>query len=292
MQNNVAQSMSIGRYQQRHRELSESDSAELDTDLLICHVLNKPRVYLYAHPEQTLSTDQIAQLDALFARRRSGEPVAYLTGRSEFWSLPLGSSAATLIPRPDTECLVEAVLELYPDNRPCRLLDLGTGTGAIALALASERPNWDILALDLSPAAVELAQSNARNLGLERVRIAQSDWFSAVAGERFDIIVSNPPYIEESDPHLLQGDVRYEPRSALVAGVDGLSDIRRIASAAVAHLTPAGRLVLEHGYRQADAVAALLADNGFSAIESRRDYGGHVRVSIAQRSGGEHSHAG
>jgi len=283
---------SIGSYQQRHRELFDSDSAALDTDLLICHVLGKSRVYLYTHPEQSLSKDQIAQLNALFERRRNGEPVAHLTGRSEFWSLPLASSAATLIPRPDTECLVEAVLGLYPDNRPYRVLDLGTGTGAIALALASERPDWDILGLDLSQDAVELAQMNARNLGLERVRIAQSDWFSAVAGEAFDIIVSNPPYIEENDPHLQQGDVRFEPHTALVAGADGLSDIRRIASAAAAHLALAGRLVLEHGYRQADAVAALLADNGFSAIESRRDYGGNVRVTIAQRVSGEHSHAG
>ena len=283
---------SIADCQQRRTELPESDSAALDTDLLICHVLGKPRTYLYAYPEQNLSQAQLAQLDSLMERRRCGEPIAHLTGRSEFWSLPLRSSPATLIPRPDTECLVEAVLELYPQGSSCRVLDLGTGTGAIALALASERPDWQIIGLDLSPAAVELAQANARDLGLERVRIVRSDWFSAVAGEVFDIVVSNPPYIEEGDPHLQQGDVRFEPRSALVSGADGLADIRRICSEAAAHLSAGGRLMLEHGYQQAAAVAAELAANKFGAIESRRDYGGHQRVTMGQWAGGEVSYEG
>lgn len=276
---------SIASYQQRRIELSESDSAALDTDLLICHVLDKDRVYLYTHPEQTLTAEQAAQFEILFERRHRGEPLAHITGRSEFWSLPLKSTAATLIPRPDTECLVETVLELYPHNSPCRVLDLGTGTGAIALALASERPAWDILGLDLSPEAVALANDNACSLRLERVRIIPSDWFAAVAGEAFDIIVSNPPYIAESDPHLQQGDVRFEPHSALVAGVDGLSDIRRIVSSAPAHLVPGGRLLLEHGYQQAAAVAAELAACGFGAIDNRRDYGGNIRVSLGQWAG-------
>ena len=285
----------IASYQQRRSELAESDSAALDIDLLIGHVLDKPRVFLYAHPEQTLSAEQALALEALLERRRRGEPIAHLTGRSEFWSLPLQSTAATLIPRPDTECLVETVLELYPLNAPCRLLDLGTGTGAIALALASERPSWDILAVDLSDDAVSLAKVNARSLGLERVGIERSDWFAALAGQCFDVVVSNPPYIEQNDPHLLQGDVRFEPHSALVAGADGLSDIRRIISGAVEHLLPGGALVLEHGYRQAGAVAAELAARGFSAIENRRDYGGNARVSFGRWPGvgsGEHRHAG
>ncbi|MFT5034109.1 MAG: release factor glutamine methyltransferase [Bacteroidia bacterium] len=285
---------SIANYQQRRIELAESDSAALDVDLLISHVLDKPRVFLYAHPEQILSAEQALALEALLERRRRGEPIAHLTGRSEFWSLPLRSTAATLIPRPDTECLVEAVLELYPPNSPCRLLDLGTGTGAIALALASERPNWDILAVDVSYDAVSLAKVNARSLGLEWVCIEQSDWFAAMPGKRFDIVVSNPPYIEENDAHLLQGDLRFEPHSALVAGADGLSDIRRIIRGAVEHLVPGGALVLEHGYLQADVVAAELAACGFSDIENRRDYGDNARVSFGRWTGvgsGEYSNA-
>lgn len=272
-----------------------SASAALDVDLLICHVLAKPRAFLYAHPEYVLSAAQAAQLDALLERRRRGEPVAHLTGHSEFWSLPLKASAATLIPRADTECLVETVLALQLAQTRLRVLDLGTGTGAIALALASERPDWDITAVDLEVDAVALATDNARQLGLERVRIQRSDWFGALRGEVFDMIVSNPPYIEESDPHLEQGDLRYEPRSALVAGADGLSDIRRIIAGAGSHLTPGGSLVLEHGYRQAASVAAELAKGGFSSVEHRRDLGGNVRVSFGWRNetgDGGNTHAG
>ncbi len=272
----------IDRYQQRRSELLESDSAALDVDLLLCHVLDKTRAFLYAYPEYVLSSEQIERLDLLLHRRRKGEPVAHLIGRSEFWSLPLKTSAATLIPRPDTESLVETVLGLYPNAPGLSVLDLGTGTGAIALALASERPAWDITAIDLSPEAVELAKVNADSLGLGRIRILCSDWFSALPGERFDLIVSNPPYIEDGDPHLKQGDLRYEPHSALVSGAEGLDDIRRISVDALHFLKPGGRLVLEHGFRQAESVADELAKCGYTDIEARRDYGGNLRLTFAR----------
>ncbi len=271
---------SIASYQQRGRSRIDSDSAALDIDLLLSHVIGRSRSYLYAYPEYELDGDQCSQLDTLLERRCSGEPIAHLTGCSEFWSLPLKSTPATLIPRPDTECVVETLLQLFPQDQRCSVLDLGTGTGAIALALASERPRWDVTAFELNVAAVALAKENAQRLGLEHVCIVQSDWYSAATTERFDIIVSNPPYIEEGDPHLEQGDLRYEPRSALVAGADGLDDIRRIARDAGQYLRPGGILVLEHGYRQAQPVATELNRCGFEAIECRQDYGGNPRVSF------------
>ncbi|SEI67396.1 [protein release factor]-glutamine N5-methyltransferase [Azotobacter beijerinckii] len=222
-----------------------------------------------------------ARFAADLARRRAGEPVAYILGRQGFWSLDLEVAPATLIPRPDTELLVETALALLPAT-PAAVLDLGTGTGAIALALAAERPAWRLTGVDRVGEAVALAERNRRRLGLGNADFLQSDWFSALDGRRFDLIASNPPYIATDDPHLVLGDVRFEPASALVAGADGLDDIRRIVAAAPDHLAANGWLLLEHGFEQAGAVRALLAAGGFVEVHSRRDLGGHERISLGR----------
>lgn len=268
----------LAQWRSRQSALPDPETAALDIDLLLCHVLQKPRYFLHAYPETLLSADEAEQMERLLARRIAGEPMAYLTGSAEFWSLALATDPSTLVPRPDTELLVEWLLERNGTDT-VRVLDLGTGTGAIALALASERPQWQVEAVDRSIDAVALAQRNAVALGLERVRIYCSDWFSKVTG-RFDIVVSNPPYIEEGDHHLRRAGVVYEPASALVSGVDGLHAIRLIANQAPDYLACGGLLLLEHGYCQADAVATILADAGFADIETRRDLGGNPRATI------------
>ncbi|WP_183410199.1 peptide chain release factor N(5)-glutamine methyltransferase [Litorivivens lipolytica] len=277
--------MQIARCRQRRSEL-DSPSAELDVDLLLCHVLDRPRYYLYAHDDIELTGAQLRAFEALLARRAAGEPIAYLTGVAEFWSLPLKVAPSTLIPRADTELLVEWILEKFSAQTVLRVLDLGTGTGAIALALASERPKWQITGVDLQSAAVELAQANAQALQLP-VEFLQSNWFEAVSGRQFDVIVSNPPYIEADDPHLIGPGVAFEPHTALVSGDDGLQDIRQIANDSPAHLAAGGVLLLEHGYRQATPVAAILRDAGFSGVENRRDYGGNPRATWGRLGEGE-----
>jgi len=263
-------------------ELSTSESPRRDAEILLEHVTGKARTYLLAFGETLLTPEQEAQLAALLARRKTGEPVAHLTGEREFWSLPLYVSAATLIPRPDTECLVEQALARLPDG-PCRILDLGTGTGAIALALASERPDCQVTAVDVMPDAVALAQRNLARLGFSNVQINQSSWFSALAQHAFEMIVSNPPYIDEHDPHLSQGDVRFEPLTALVAANDGLADIEHIITTAREHLVPGGRLLLEHGWTQGAAVRALYSAAGYASVETCRDYGGNERLTLGKK---------
>lgn len=263
-------------------ELSSSESPRRDAEILLEHVTGKARTYLLAFGETLLTPEQEAQLAALLARRKTGEPVAHLTGEREFWSLPLYVSAATLIPRPDTECLVEQALARLPDG-PCRILDLGTGTGAIALALASERPDCQVTAVDVMPDAVALAQRNLARLGFSNVQINQSSWFSALAQHTFEMIVSNPPYIDEHDPHLSQGDVRFEPLTALVAANDGLADIEHIITTAREHLVPGGWLLLEHGWTQGAAVRALFSSAGYASVETCRDYGGNERLTLGKR---------
>lgn len=262
-------------------QLPGSDTPRLDTELLLAHVLEKPRSYLLTWPERELSAEQLTQFETLMARRQQGEPVAYLLGEQGFWSLALQVSPDTLIPRPDTERLVEVALELGP-QRPAQVLDMGTGSGAIALALAAERSQWQLTGVDRMPGAVALAEANRARLGLHNARFLLSDWFSAVAGQRFDLIVSNPPYIAADDPHLQQGDVRFEPASALVSGVDGLDDIRHIVSAAPDYLQQEGWLLLEHGWQQADAVGCLLTQRGFVEVQSWQDLGGQQRVTGAR----------
>jgi len=263
-------------------ELSTSESPRRDAEILLEHVTGKARTYLLAFGETLLTPEQEAQLAALLARRKTGEPVAHLTGEREFWSLPLSVSAATLIPRPDTECLVEQALARLPDG-PCRILDLGTGTGAIALALASERPDCQVTAVDVMPDAVALAQRNLARLGFSNVQINQSSWFSALAQHAFEMIVSNPPYIDEHDPHLSQGDVRFEPLTALVAANDGLADIEHIITTAREHLVPGGWLLLEHGWTQGAAVRALYSAAGYASVETCRDYGGNERLTLGKK---------
>lgn len=265
-------------------ELPDSPSPRLDAELLLAHALGQSRSYLRTWPEREPSAAQCAAFAALLARRRTGEPVAYLLGRQGFWSLDLEVAPHTLIPRPDTELLVETALTLGPGG-PARVLDLGTGTGAIALALACERPAWQVLGVDRVSEAVQLAERNHARLGLGNARFVESVWFSTLGGERFALIVGNPPYIAADDRHLSEGDVRFEPASALVAGEDGLDDIRRIVAEAPAHLEAGGWLLLEHGYDQAEAVRALFAARGFAAVESRRDLGGHQRITLGQWTG-------
>ena len=258
-----------------------SDSAQLDSQLLLAFVLNKERSYLLAWPERCIDSSQYQYFLELLARREQGEPIAYLTKQKEFWSLPLKTSPATLIPRPDTEVLVEQVLA-HHHQASLHCLDLGTGTGAIALALASEQPSWHIDAVDNNLSAVKLAKTNAENLQLTQVNIFQSDWFNSIDTQnRYDIIVSNPPYIDPDDPHLNQGDVRFEPESALVAGNKGLRDIEKIASQARTYFAKQGCLYLEHGFDQAGQVRALLKALHYQNIRTIEDYNGNDRVTIA-----------
>lgn len=260
----------------------DSPTAQLDAELLLAFVLDKPRSYLYTWPEKTLTTAQLNSFAALLERRKRGEPVAYLLGRQGFWTLDLAVAAHTLIPRADTELLVETVLQLADASAALNILDLGTGSGALALAVASERQCWQVTGVDRIEAAVALAQDNQQQLGLSNVRFLRSDWFSAVAHQRYDLILSNPPYIAANDPHLQQGDVRFEPLSALVSGADGLDDIRLIIAQAPEYLTANGWLLLEHGFDQAAAVRELLHLSGFTEVSSQRDLGGHERISLGR----------
>lgn len=262
--------------------LAQSESAKRDAEILLGFATGRARTYLLAFGETLLTPAQTEQLTLLLARRERGEPVAYLVGEREFWSLPLSVSPATLIPRPDTECLVELALACLPST-PCSMLDLGTGTGAIALALASERPDCQVTGIDLQADAVALAQHNAQKLAIGNVRFLQGSWFTPVAGQRFALIASNPPYIDEADPHLAQGDVRFEPGSALVAADRGLADLAAIVQQAAGFLQPQGWLLLEHGWQQGENVRMLLNAAGFIAVETHRDYGGNDRVTLGQK---------
>jgi release factor glutamine methyltransferase len=253
------------------------DSARRDAEILLGHCLGQRRSWLYTWPEREVPSAQAEQYRQLLADRRRGQPIAYLVGRREFWSLSLTVNHHTLIPRPETETLVDWALALPLPANAC-VLDLGTGSGAIALALASERPGWQVWGVDASEEALAVARSNAGRLQLEQVRFARSDWYQAMAGRRFHLLVSNPPYIDSLDPHLQQGDVRFEPRPALVADAAGLADLARLVRGAAAQLQPGGWLLLEHGCSQGAAVRALLQDAGFGEIATRRDLAGLERI--------------
>ena len=264
--------------------LAEGESPRADADVLLCHLLGCRRSYLMTWPERELDAAQQATLQGWLVRRLNGEPIAHLVGEREFWSLPLKVSPATLIPRPDTEVLVEQALTRIPQG-PCAVLDLGTGTGAIALALKSERPEIDVWAVDRMADAAALARENSAALELP-IEVRDGSWFEPL-GEpdrdetpRFAVIVSNPPYIDGADPHLEQGDVRFEPRSALVADDAGLADIRHIVAHAPAYLLPDGWLLLEHGWDQGEAVRQLLRDGGYREVATVRDYGDNDRVTL------------
>ncbi|MDC3264255.1 peptide chain release factor N(5)-glutamine methyltransferase [Porticoccaceae bacterium] len=260
-----------------------SDSPELDCQLLLCFVLGVDSSYLKTWPERQVSDDQSTQFNRLFQRRLDGEPLAYLIGSQGFWSLDLEVSPVTLIPRPETELLVEVALDLALPAQAL-VLDLGTGTGAIALALATERSRWKICAVDLQQQTVDLAERNRQRYQLDNVRLFASNWFTAIPAQRFDLIVSNPPYIEANDPHLSQGDLRFEPASALVSGDDGLDDLRLVCTQSVDYLNRGGWLLLEHGFDQGAAVRELLEQAGFALVETRRDLNGLERLTLACRS--------
>ncbi|MDR0219692.1 MAG: peptide chain release factor N(5)-glutamine methyltransferase [Enterobacteriaceae bacterium] len=285
-----------------HRSSDQSsidNNPKRDAEILLEHITGRSRTYLIAFGETLLTDEEHQRLDDLLARRMQGEPIAYIVGEKEFWSLPLTVSPATLIPRPDTECLVEKALALLPETAPetvPQILDLGTGTGAIALALASERRDCQVTGVDINPEAVALAQYNlqkcnsarhgvgnsARQQTINNVTFLQSDWFSAVSDRQFHMIVSNPPYIDEHDSHLFEGDVRFEPATALIASQNGLADLQAIVEQARDFLLPNGWLLLEHGWKQGAVVRELFLEKGYHQVATFQDYGGNERITVGR----------
>ncbi len=265
------------------RRLGASDSARLDAEILLGAVMQVERANLYAHPDTPVTDERAAAFHDLVAKRREGYPVAYLMGTREFWSLELIVNETTLIPRPETECLVAEALQMIPRDSPCRVLDLGTGSGAIAIAIANERPLCRITATDISVAALKVATRNAKAYGCDNITFVQSDWYRQLDGGIFDLIVSNPPYIRRHDPHLSLSDVRFEPPLALVSGADGLRAIKRILNGARAFLTAGGAALLEHGATQAAAVRRVLNDNDFKRVATRCDLARLERVTYGYR---------
>jgi release factor glutamine methyltransferase len=255
----------------------------LEAELLLREATGYPRSYLYGWPERPIDDSDYRRYRGLLQRRASGEPVAYILGRQEFWSLELRVTPATLIPRPDSELLVERALAMLPAEQPATLADLGTGSGALAAALARERPGWHIVATERSAQALAVARDNFRRLGLHHIETLPGDWLAPLAGRRFRCLLSNPPYLPESDPHLGLGDLRFEPRWALAAGPDGLEAIRRIVSEARPCLEDQGLLLLEHGYDQGPDVRRVLRRQGYRRVESWRDLAGRERVSGGYR---------
>ncbi|HWS77415.1 MAG TPA: peptide chain release factor N(5)-glutamine methyltransferase [Thermomonas sp.] len=255
----------------------------VDAEWLLAHALGRPRSWLFAHSADSVPAGIGERFATLLARRQAGEPVAYLTGRQGFWTLELEVSPATLIPRPETERLVELALARIPMDRAPRIADLGTGSGAIALAIAKERPRASVIATDASAAALAVARRNAARNRIANIEFREGDWLAPLAGERFDLIASNPPYIAEGDPHLDEGDLRFEPPSALSSGADGFDAIRTIVGAAPSHLDAGGWLLLEHGWEQGEAVRALLVQAGFIDIETARDLEDRDRVTLGRR---------
>ena len=257
---------------------ASSDTPRLDASVLLRHAGGWTAADLIARAGEPLPEAAAERYRRLLGERRAGRPVAHLVGRREFWSLELGVDARVLIPRPETELLVEAALALIPAEAEWSIADLGTGSGAVALALALERPRCRVTATDVSAGAIEVAEGNRRTLGLTNVELLQGDWFEPLAGRRFRLLAANPPYVAAGDPHLSWGDLRFEPGGALVAGADGLDEIRRIVAGAGNHLESCGRLLLEHGWSQGEAVRRLLGDAGFEAVETLRDLAGLPRV--------------
>jgi len=262
------------------RTLSEhSGSPMLDAEVLLCRVLEKPRSYLRAWCDKALEPGQLSRFHALIQQRQQGIPVAYLTGEREFWSRNFTVTPDVLIPRPDTERLIELSLELIPANKPCTIIDLGTGSGIIAITLAAQCPSAHVFATDFSSTALAVAKLNADKHHINNISFCQSDWFANVPPEaQFDLIISNPPYIAENDAHLQQGDVRFEPKSALIATDQGLGDIKTIAGTARRHLKPGGHLLIEHGYNQQHAVQGIFKNFGYEEIRTYADLSGQPRV--------------
>ncbi len=261
---------------------SVSDSALLDTEVLLCLALNKPRSHLRAWPDNPLQPEHLATFRALLEQRQQGTPIAYITGNREFWSRDFQVTPDVLIPRPDTELLIELSLKLIPADKPIKIIDLGTGSGIIAITLAAECPQAQVSATDFSLAALRIARLNAEKHHINNIEFFQSDWFANVPDTLFQLIVSNPPYIAEDDSHLQQGDVRFEPQSALSAPEQGLADIKIIAAAARNHLESGGHLLIEHGYNQQQQVQALFKDLHYDKIQTYTDLSGQPRVTYGQ----------
>lgn len=259
-----------------------SDSPRLDAEVLLAMAIEKNRTYLRTWPEKILTQEQLQKFNDAFARRRQGIPIAYITCSREFWSREFTVNKQVLIPRPDTELIIELTLNLIPEQTPCRLIDLGTGSGVIGITLAAERPRAVVVATDISPQALALAQHNADNYQLSNISFIESNWFQNLPDSHFDLIVSNPPYIAEQDPHLSQGDVRYEPRMALISQKEGLNDITLIAESARNHLKPDGHLLIEHGYDQEQPVQEIFKQLNYQHIKTHLDLSGHPRVTYGQ----------
>jgi len=270
--------------EQGHNELAaSSESPRLDAEVLLGFLLGKGRAYLFAHPEDPVASETAGKFSQLLSRRSEHVPVAQLIGEWEFWSLPLQVTPDVLTPRPETECLVELALERVPDHAQARIADLGTGTGAIAIALACERPLAQITATDISEAALAVARQNATRHSQQRIELLQGEWLTPLAGRVFDLIISNPPYIAGTETGLTDPELEHEPQMALYSGPDGLDAIRTIIANASSHLADDGQLLLEHGFDQAEAVRQLLTSAGFTAIETHRDLGGQARVSCGTK---------
>ena len=281
--NQTTDPVSIRQLLEQATRLLDTDSARLDAEVLLGHVLQKTRSHFHAWPEKQVPAASHKRFTELLQRRLEGEPVAYLTGEREFWSLPLTVTADTLIPRPETETLVAQALQRIPADRPYTIADLGTGSGAIALAIARERPQCRILATDIAATAIEVARGNAQRLGLRSIEFHSGHWCEPLTGMCLDMIVSNPPYIAESDPHLASGDVRFEPRAALASGPQGMDALTAIAQCAIKHLEPGGWLLMEHGYDQGESTRQLLEATGFIEVITFTDDAGLERVVTGQR---------
>lgn len=261
-----------------------SDSPALDAEVLLCFILGRQRSYLRAWPEKLLLPEQEDRFMSLLEKRYAGHPIAYLTGTREFWSRDFITTPDVLIPRPETELLIELCLDLIPDNTPQTLIDLGTGSGAIAITLAAERPAIEVTATDYSAKALTIARQNARQLGINNIQFFQSHWFDNVSGPGFDFIVSNPPYIAPNDPHLREGDLQFEPTMALIAEQQGLQDINSIVKTAIAFLNPGGHLLIEHGYDQQEKVQCIFHKYQYTNIQTHTDLSNLPRVISAQAS--------
>ena len=259
-----------------------SDSALLDAEVLLCMTLNKPRSHLRAWPDQQLQSEHLNIFRAMLEQRQKGIPIAYITGNREFWSRDFQVTPDVLIPRPDTELLIELSLKLIPADEPFKIIDLGTGSGIIAVTLAAECPHAQISAIDFSLAALRIAQLNAAKHHINIIQFYQSDWFTGIPNTKFNLIISNPPYIAEDDNHLQQGDVRFEPQTALRAAEHGLGDIKIIADAARNYLEPGGHLLIEHGYNQLQQVQTLFKDLHYDKVQTYTDLSGQPRVTYGQ----------
>jgi release factor glutamine methyltransferase len=269
--------------QARQNLADSSPTARLDAQVLLSHILQCNTAHLLAWPEKKLNQEQLTNYQHLIQQRQQGVPVAHLTGSREFWSLNFSVNDSTLIPRPETETLVEFILDKFNDREKIKLLDMGTGTGAIAISIATEKPGWEIFASELSADALKLARHNSNNHQSSNITFIHSDWFNNIKHKDFDIIVSNPPYIANDDPHLLAGDVRFEPQSALSAGAAGMDDIEYLCRHAKKHLKKNAWLIVEHGYNQKQLVSDCFAENGFTRIEQKQDLSGHTRMTAGKK---------